>query len=110
MDQPTPIVPPVTPPPPATAPAPGPAHSGVLAALDAALPRLWKTWLITGVALALVIYLVSAPLDRMLVYLAKLPLLTLGAFVGFGIDRGVFPYARPGDIYDKVNAIAGLPI
>ena len=105
MDQPTPIVPPVTPPPPAAAPA----LSGVLAALDSVLPRLWKTWLITGVALAIVIYLVSAPLDRMLVYLAKLPLLTLGALVGFGIDRGVFPYARPGDIYDKVNAVAALP-
>lgn len=54
---------------------------------------LWVTVALVGVAAVL------APLQLM-VMLSKLVLVTLAAWLGYWIDRAMFPYARPHEFLD----------
>ena len=54
--------------------------------------RMWE-WLLISLVLMAVIGMVSPQQLPVVVY--KLALLTLAAFAGYWIDRGLFPYARP---------------
>ena len=50
-------------------------------------------WLLVSVALLAVIWVVAP--QQLPVSLYKLSLLALAAYVGYRIDRSLFPYARP---------------
>lgn len=67
------------------------------ALIDERLPRLWKTWLVTALLLGVVAWLNS---EQIAVAIKKVALLTLGAGLGYGLDRALFPYARPHALVD----------
>ncbi|MDW7746566.1 putative holin [Halomonas sp.] len=61
-------------------------------------------WLVAG--LVLIIFSAEAHpnlVDRLLLALA---LLFLGSWLGYWIDRTLFPYARPGDLFRAANRLA----
>lgn len=61
-------------------------------------------WLVAG--LVLMIFSAEAHpnlVDRLLLALA---LLFLGSWLGYWIDRTLFPYARPGDLFRAANRLA----
>lgn len=60
------------------------------------LPRLFTLLLLTVALLALAWWL--AP-HRIPLTLWKIVLVTGGAVLGYWVDRVLFPYARPGDLY-----------
>ncbi|MDX1464104.1 MAG: putative holin [Halomonas sp.] len=63
-----------------------------------------SAWLVAGMVLAfLIIETHPDLLDRLLWSLA---LLALGTWLGYWIDRTLFPYARPGDLYRAANRLA----
>ncbi len=74
------------------------APSGIMAKLDSALPRMWKEWLITALLIVVLLFFVGSAIDRVGVIIGKVPLLTIGGLLGYYGDRGLFPYARPGDL------------
>jgi hypothetical protein len=80
------------------------------AAFDGALPRLWKSWIFTALLVVLLSWFVVSWMDRLGVILGKVPLITIGGLLGYYGDRGLFPYARPGDIKEKLDSAiaAGL--
>jgi hypothetical protein len=53
-------------------------------------------WLLIAVMLALLVW-AMAP-QQLPVSIYKLSLVTMAAVLGYGIDRSLFPYARPGDL------------
>lgn len=57
-------------------------------------------WMIITAALLAIIAVVAPHL--LAIDLHKISLLTLGGVVGYWIDRGLFPYARP----DKLSGVA----
>lgn len=59
------------------------------------LPRL-ADWMAIAAALTLAIALVAP--QQLPVTLYKLSLVSLAAVVGYWVDRGIFPYARPDDL------------
>lgn len=56
------------------------------------LPRMFD-WLLVTLVLICLIALLSP--QQLPVSLYKLSLITMAAVVGYGIDRSLFPYARP---------------
>jgi hypothetical protein len=56
------------------------------------------SWLAISLALTAAIYLVAP--HQLQVTLYKLSLITTAAWLGYWIDRSLFPYARPDKIYD----------
>ena len=73
------------------------------AVFDDKMPRMWKEWLVTALILLLLSYFVLSWHDRLGVILGKVPLLTIGGLLGYYGDRGLFPYARPGDLLDACD-------
>lgn len=59
------------------------------------LPRM-SGWLLISLLLMGAIYVVAP--QQLGVSLYKLSLITTAAWVGYWIDRGLFPYARPDDV------------
>jgi hypothetical protein len=55
-------------------------------------PRM-TLWLVVSLWLALVIWLLAP--QQLPVSAYKLSLITMAAWVGYWVDRGLFPYARP---------------
>lgn len=66
--------------------------SRLIDSLDEQLPRMWKTWLATAALLGIVFWANDSQIG---VALKKAGLLTLGAALGYALDRALFPYARP---------------
>ena len=71
--------------------------------IDEGLPRLWKTWLFTAlVVLAVLLVMVSALdlpwLDRLMNWVAKVPLVTIGVVLGYYADRALFRKSRIDDL------------
>lgn len=64
------------------------------------LPRM-SLWLVASLWLALVIWLLAPQQLPVSVY--KLSLITMAAWVGYWIDRGLFPYARPHEYLEDLN-------
>ncbi|OGS90843.1 MAG: hypothetical protein A2Z95_06140 [Gallionellales bacterium GWA2_60_18] len=56
------------------------------------LPRMFN-WLLVTLALAGLVYVFSP--QQLPVSLYKLSLISMAAWVGYWIDRALFPYARP---------------
>ena len=60
------------------------------------MPRM-TNWLLITLVLSLVVLLLAP--QQLPVTLYKLSLITVAAWVGYWIDRGLFPYARP-DLFE----------
>lgn len=67
------------------------------------IPRMTE-WLIVSLLLLAAIW-VLAP-QQLGVSLYKLSLITMAAWVGYWIDRSLFPYARPDDAELNVSEMA----
>ncbi len=70
----------------------------VSAVYEATLNTRMLSWLAISLALTAAIYLVAP--HQLQVTLYKLSLITTAAWLGYWIDRSLFPYARPDKIYD----------
>lgn len=57
------------------------------------------SWLAISLALTAAIYLVAP--HQLQVTLYKLSLITTAAWLGYWIDRSLFPYARPDHIFEQ---------
>lgn len=66
-------------------------------------PRM-TTWLVVWLLLAAAAFSFSPQLVGVSLY--KAHLMALGGWAGYWIDRGLFPYARPGDIGDAPQALS----
>jgi hypothetical protein len=88
-------------------PDPTPSFIALLSSLGATLagrfvPRM-AAWLALAVALTAAVWLVAP--QQVPVSLYKLSLVSMAAVVGYWIDRGLFPYARPDRLFgDKLCA------
>lgn len=70
----------------------------IYAIYEATLNTRMLSWLAISLALTAAIYLVAP--HQLQVTLYKLSLITTAAWLGYWIDRSLFPYARPDKIYD----------
>lgn len=64
------------------------------------LPRL-SVWLVVALVLVLLIALISPSQLPVLIY--KASLVTLAVVLGYWLDRALFPYARPHDLFNKAD-------
>jgi hypothetical protein len=75
------------------------------------LPR-FSAWLSISLALAAAVA-ITAP-HQLGISVYKLSLVTVGAWVGYWIDRGLFPYARPhqflGNMFSPGSPVASLHV
>lgn len=67
--------------------------------------RAWP-WLAGALITTLIVAWMAPHQIGVLVW--SLSKLALGAYLGYWIDRSVFPYARPGEIQSVIDASAGI--
>lgn len=75
----------------------------IYAIYEATLNTRMLSWLAISLALTAAIYLVAP--HQLQVTLYKLSLITTAAWLGYWIDRSLFPYARP-DKFEHTSANA----
>ena len=76
---------------------------GIKSLTDKAIGTRMIGWLIISIPLILIIALLSPQKIDLIVY--KAMLITFAAWLGYRIDRGLFPYARP----DKLAEPPAMP-
>ena len=77
---------------------------GVTSATKSAATSRMSTWVWISIPLLIVVVLLSPQKVGLVIY--KLNLVTIAAALGYWLDRGAFPYARPDQVAEALMPAA----